>query len=59
MDLCEVACCRKKNIQKIDFTVKKIESEFREFYAGITLKNVIIYSSFTSSQIIASPKGHT
>ena len=36
-----------------------MESEFPEFYAGITLKNVIIYSFFTSSQIIASPKGRT
>ena len=26
MDLCEVACCRKKNIPKIDFTVNKLRN---------------------------------
>ena len=39
--------------------IAKIKSEFPEFYAGITLKSIIIKYFFTSSQIIASPKGRT
>ena len=32
MDLCEVACCRKKNIPKIDFTVNKKKCEIEQVY---------------------------
>ena len=37
--------------------IAKSKVKILEFCAGITLKNVTIYSFFTSSQIIASPKG--
>ena len=35
--------------------ITKSKVKIWEFYAGITLKNVTIYSFFTSSQVIASP----